>query len=247
MTYALNEDQGEIRGFVVSYNDTDTINISAGFCKAKGKSYILASDTTHDMTSLASAFDHHYIYIDDDASTPPTTTIIDSTIEPTWSDSKRGWYNGDDRCIGVVPSTIGASTIIYFGTEIVGDKNIRIYFNFLDFATMAENFNPNSAMQTPTNDADELTPVNAISFKGHLIMGETGASIGSFSSAEQAASVGGYSKGYYYSRFYVDGATHMNQSSAWIPLGASRQVRLGGFDANDNVLGLLIMGYGYSR
>jgi len=117
---------GGIRGFIPKYNTTTAITLTAGKAEANGKIFDLSSDVSHAMTSLLSAYGLHYIYIDDSASTEPTAVFIDSLTAPSWDVAKCGWYNGDDRCIGVVPSPLSVIGVTYFSTEVMSDKTIRV-------------------------------------------------------------------------------------------------------------------------
>ena len=232
---------GDIDGFVVKYSSTTAVAITSGFVEVNGKLYKLSSDTTHTLTSLASGTDFHYIYIDDDASTTPTAVIIDSTDEPGWSDSKRGWYNGDDRCIGVVYSPDASATILYFGTEIMSDKNIAYNIDGIAIA-MATNFNPNNTWQTPTVDGDMVTPVNAIAFHGRVEGRDLPTTYveAYLTSKEDADSL---SSGGFRSVAGYGIVTNVG----WIPLGPSRQVRIRGQDLDDNSLSLWGSGWRIRR
>jgi hypothetical protein len=61
----------------------------------------------------------HYVYIDDSAVVTAGTNLLteteflNDTTGPTWSASKHGWYNGDDRCVFAV-LTSGASAVLEF-------------------------------------------------------------------------------------------------------------------------------------
>jgi hypothetical protein len=102
---------GMIHRAFVSYKDSDTVTIQPGYGECSLSYWEITSPVDHDMTSLATGEDWHYIYIDDVNSVYPTPTIKDSTVEPVWSDTKLGWYNGYDRCIGVARGVSGSSTI----------------------------------------------------------------------------------------------------------------------------------------
>jgi len=74
-----------------------------------------SNNSSDDLTASAS----HYIYIDDTAVVTAgaklltETEFLNDTTAPTWSASKHGWYNGDDRCIFAV-TTSGASAVLEF-------------------------------------------------------------------------------------------------------------------------------------
>ena len=74
-----------------------------------------SNNSSDDLTASA----WHYIYIDDTAVVTAgaklltETEFLNDTTAPTWSASKHGWYNGDDRCIFAV-LTSGASAVLEF-------------------------------------------------------------------------------------------------------------------------------------
>jgi hypothetical protein len=103
------------------YKDTDEIYLNAGQYFHYGTTEQLlkwSSQLTYAFASLAVS-DWSYLYLDDSAIVTADTNIItaseltDSTTPPTWSDSKQGWYNGEDRCIFAV-LTNGSSEILEF-------------------------------------------------------------------------------------------------------------------------------------
>jgi hypothetical protein len=229
---------GHIDGYVVSYNTTTAVTITAGSVEANGAYYTLASDASHSMTSLAAGFDHHYIYIDDDASTAPTAVIIDATTEPAWSDSKRGWYNGDDRCIGSVVSPAAAATILYF--DSYGRVNSVQYFYGTDlFPACATNLNPSGAWQTPnTNESSVLCPVNSKLLHGTAYFQDVGGSCRFYAASNEKATVNavGNSDVTLY-------AEVLARRSFTVSLGASRNIKITGENDDDNVLGVVVQGF----
>ncbi len=66
-----------------------------------------------DSTDLAGD-DWYYVYIDDSAVILAQTALLTAsefvavTTEPTWSDTKKAFYNGNDRCIFAVQTDTGA-------------------------------------------------------------------------------------------------------------------------------------------
>jgi hypothetical protein len=235
---------GDINGFVVKYNSTTAITITVGSCEANGKFYTSNSDDSHTMTSLATAFDFHYIYIDDSASTPGgAPTIIDATTEPTYSASKRGWYNGDDRMIGVVASTDAAATVYYFDTVIA--SNIKIVDNYgaRTFGDIATTMNPDGTWQTPnTAESSTKCPVNAIEmiFEARAFdsAAQCSTNLTSYEMATTDPSNNNAASFLGYDRIY---------STQVIPLGATRNVRIKGNADDDNTMGAAPIGYAYTR
>jgi len=117
---------------VFVYSDTDTITIKAGMYHHSGTKEQMvywASDITFDFgsggsnsgsTDLANT-DWFYLYIDDSAVVTAGTRVLTAsefiavTTAPTWSDTKLGWYNGNDRCIAAF-YTNGSAELVEFAT-----------------------------------------------------------------------------------------------------------------------------------
>jgi len=117
---------------IFGYDDTDTITIKAGMYHHSGTKEQMvywASDITFDFgsggsnsgsTDLANT-DWFYLYIDDSAVVTAGTRVLTAsefiavTTEPSWSDTKLGWYNGNDRCIAAF-YTNGSAELEEFAT-----------------------------------------------------------------------------------------------------------------------------------
>ncbi len=106
------------------FKDTDAIYIYPGcYAHQGGSNQFVYWDSvlTYQFTGLG-ANDWYYLYIDDSAIIAAGTNLltasefIHSTTEPAWSDTKRGWYNGTDRCIFAV-LTDGSSHILAFAHD----------------------------------------------------------------------------------------------------------------------------------
>ena len=106
------------------WKDADEIYMNAGAYYHNGTTDWIVywdSQLTYQFTSLA-ASDWSYLYIDDSAVVSAGTNLltasefVDSTTEPSWSDAKHGWYNGEDKCIFAV-RTDGSSDILDFYHE----------------------------------------------------------------------------------------------------------------------------------
>lgn len=106
--------KGTIYRMYVQYVDSDTVQVTPGYCEANSKYYEVAEDTDYDLGSIPYGEDYVYLYIDDSASSAPSITFTDSTTEPSWDDDKLGWYNGDDRCVGALYTEADTSTIHEF-------------------------------------------------------------------------------------------------------------------------------------
>lgn len=110
----LGVQKGMIHLAYVEYKDSDTVTITAGYGECNGHYWEVTEPIDYDMTGLTTAEDFHYIYIDDANSLYSDPIFTDSTTEPVWSNAKLGWYNGNNRCIGVVWSPAGSATILEY-------------------------------------------------------------------------------------------------------------------------------------
>jgi hypothetical protein len=239
-------DVGFIDGFVVKYNTTTAVTITSGQVEANGKRYTLSANASHSMTSLASGADFHYIYIDDDASSPPAATIIDSTTEPSWSDSERGWYNGDDRCIGVVYSAVGSATVAYFDILSLSDKTFRVEWPAYNGLSMsiANNINPTGAWQEPNVvNTDYFTPVNAVEVRLRILGDDLLARAAVYCVNSESAAI---NTNVYDTATQIIGFGNVTWPG-WVNLGPSRQIKLGGDADDDNVLSARVSGCAYMR
>lgn len=95
------------------------------------------STLNYTLTSLAASTDS-YVYIDKSSllgQGPITVSnLIDSTTAPTYSESKGGWYNGDDLCIMGVYGLSG-STYARFSHD--GGEFVSMYALTIDLAETA--------------------------------------------------------------------------------------------------------------
>ena len=240
---------GYIEGFYPWYVTTTAVAIKLGSCEANGKAYYLSSDTSHAMTSLTTSFDHHYIYIDDSASTPPNPTFIDTTTQPGYSNTKRGWYNGNDRCVGSVHSLDGSAVICPFSTPSIGGpyggKNVivRVGTASISFIpALAGAQNPTGGWDTPNlHESDWAVPANAVRIYLSLYNTDSGASVylGANTDEWTPATT---SRGQLQSN-NVDIST----VEGWITLGTSKKIKISGADFNDNNLACYCKGYEYTR
>ena len=102
---ALTRRKGELQRPKFSYASASSITISPGIYDLDEKGKNVSWDSTLTVTGLSGTNQWVYIYLDYSAISGTTVTaseVIKSTTAPTWSDSKHGWYNGDDRCIFAV-------------------------------------------------------------------------------------------------------------------------------------------------
>jgi hypothetical protein len=238
--------RGTADGFAVKYEDSTHVDITAGIYEGNGKLYTLSSAHNHLMTTLVSAFDHHYIYIDDSASTPPAPTFYDSTSEPVLSVVKNGWYhptNTDDRMVGGHPSSDGAATLIESAVTGKG-KEITLEVGRDILPSMASAMNPTGVWQQPNGtESDVLTPVNAVSLRFYLFNTNDKANISLYIGAREISTLAGaltYAQ-------YLHGGYSRGIIMDWINLGAGRKVSIAGNDVADNALEGDVIGWKYTR
>lgn len=147
--------KGYIKGAFVKYNSSSQITVTAGNGDCSANEWAITSDTTVNLSSvLPTGEDYLYIYIDHSATTYPTPTIIGDTTEPAWSDSNVGWYNGDDRCIGVVWCDSYGNIV-----EFHNNNQLECIIIGSWIKDVLTNGNPNSSFQTVESTA--YIPINA--------------------------------------------------------------------------------------
>lgn len=104
-----------------TYKDADEIYISAGSYYHEGtttQTVYWDSQLTYTFSTIVNA-DWSHLYIDDSAVVTAGTNLltatefIDSVTAPSWSQTKHGWYNGNDLCIFSVYGS-GANTMVVF-------------------------------------------------------------------------------------------------------------------------------------
>lgn len=154
-TLITNMLKGYINGAYVGRDSNTQVAISPGTVEVGGKIAIITSEIIHTVTSLQSARDFHYIYIDDSQTTYPYgVDIIDTTTEPTYNAAKKGYYNGNDRCIGVVYSPSSSTTIM-------ASSQSREATLFLNWVTLDTNNYADDTFHTLTTSTDPDIPVMA--------------------------------------------------------------------------------------
>ncbi|NIV16801.1 MAG: hypothetical protein GWN62_37800 [Aliifodinibius sp.] len=231
-------------GFTVEYKTATDITVKAGVFEGNYKRYVLTADAVHTMTSLAAAFGIHYVYIDDSLSSPPVAVLYDSTTFPSLDPVRRGWYNGDDVCIGKITSAAGSATVHRFNTTVISSKLIRNEYPDYTPFNLALNMDPDGTWQSPNiAESDAYLPVNAA--EANIFVSNLHVASGMYiawldkESADLSSSTDHTLTGmdaYSYSRI-----------SSWGPLGVSRKIRIAG-DADDaNNLTAYLAGDGYSR
>lgn len=225
---------GTIHDVYVEYNDSNTIDITAGYGECNGNYWEILTKTSHDMTTLASGEDFHYIYVDDDGSAYPDPNIYDSTTEPSYSESKLGFYNGNDRCIGVVWSPDSSSTMLEFTNNINQQYIMSTSGNSVK--QILQSGNPDGTSQFL--EATAYTPVNAIAA---LLIAQN-----SDMDSNLSLWVEAYES--HFSRIFDQGY-YRCAASGWIELerGASRDFKWNGYDDDDNNFNVHINGYQIER
>jgi len=89
----------------LSYKDGSTIVLGAGEYTHKDQSGTLSWTEDKDLTISNPSGNFAYIYLDNSGTVTPSW----SANSPTWSNTARGWYLDDKRCIGAVPT--GGSSV----------------------------------------------------------------------------------------------------------------------------------------
>lgn len=139
-----------LKGFLTRpkflWKDADEIYIDPGVYDHRGTSsqacmwnsritFVLGSAGSNSASSNLGNDEFHYIYIDDSAVVTAGTNILtaleflNSTTAPTWSNTKHGWYNGNDRCILGV-RTDGSGNVLEFfndGRKVIYAESINNY------------------------------------------------------------------------------------------------------------------------
>jgi len=235
--------RGHIQGFVVQYFTTTTVEITAGLCEANGKIYVLDFVDTFPLSGIVLADDFHYIYIDDAGSAPPSPSYVDSTTEPVYDDIKLGWYNGNDRCIGVLESPNLTTIIEFFSTR--GTQGKYVESTIGRSTNMASNMNPNATWQAPNIiDGSGVTPVNATTIALSLNGEDPTSTFGVYATnAESSVVKTSFLRG----TFEHFGFNNGTLFTGFMPLGASRNIRITGQADDDNALDAWVFGYGYNR
>ena len=113
----------------IRWKDADEIYIPGNLVDCDGKicpwhtqlTFQAGSGGSNAASSNLGNNQFHYIYIDYSTVTSNTAltaaNFLNSTTAPTYSDSKKGRYNGSDRCIGVI-RTSGAGAILDFVWDV---------------------------------------------------------------------------------------------------------------------------------
>lgn len=157
--------RGYITGAYPEYKDTVTVTITPGYGFCNGKYWRLDQGTDLSLSSvLPTGEDYVYIYIDESSITDyQTFSFYGSTTEPTYQtavpDEKFGWYNGYDRCIGVVYTPTGSATIQSY-TTTRGVVRWKYGSGGLGIQ-LANNISGTASWTAPGTESSAKLPVNA--------------------------------------------------------------------------------------
>ena len=234
----LNKGDGD--GFVIKYDTTTRVIISSGIYEVSGSLFTLAANDTHLLTSLVSAFDYHYIYLDKSAGSPSIPVFYDETTEPDFDPVKNGHYhptNTQDRVVGQVKSPSGSAIIDYF--DDFGERGSYIRTTIVK-ETSALLQDPDGSFDIPNvTETGNLVPVNAVSIWAETGNGGLGNLFVSLTTVEKLLVNS--------SAIVTFGANGVLSAQAWLALGISRNLRILGPDANANNMFLQVLGYGFNR
>lgn len=94
---------GYIHKTNVEYLSETTVTVTAGTGECNDFDWKSDAAASVDLSGvMPGGEDFIYIYVDHSACDYPAPAFTGTTTEPVWSPAKMGWYNGEDRCIGVV-------------------------------------------------------------------------------------------------------------------------------------------------
>ena len=163
--FSIGQIAGYRRGMVVGHSSATAVKISPGEMESDGGAFALAATATHTMTSLATAFGLHYVYLDKSASSPSSPVFYDSTAVPTNLVTFGGWYhptNNDDRLVGVVPSPSGSAIVAPFTGLDCGNR-VRLTCSPSVFGNLSTAQLATAVWATPNvQDVDVITPPSAV-------------------------------------------------------------------------------------
>jgi hypothetical protein len=112
---SLTRRKGEIQRPWFQYINSATFRVHAGLYDLDAKGTYVSWDTYLDWT-ISGSNGWRYLYLDYSSISGTTVTATDFTetsTVPTYTESKHGWYNGNDRCIFAFYVSGGALTPFY--------------------------------------------------------------------------------------------------------------------------------------
>lgn len=149
-------EKGYIKRANLEYHNETSIIITPGYGDCNGNFWEVENNIIYELTSLDSQEGFIYIYVDDANSNYPLPLFYDYSGEPEFNEEKKGWYNGNDRCIGTVWSPEGQTIIKKFRKDFVGGYT----FNKAWKKIILNSFPPNYWEEL---DIKNICPVNTIS------------------------------------------------------------------------------------
>jgi hypothetical protein len=229
----------------VDYNADTVVDVEPGSLMCNGSPFRSTQTVEHTMTSLDTLHHFSYIYMDYSASTSPTNMVfIDNTNGPAYDDELDGWYQGNDRVIGVVLATNGASKVHHFASMPNGDY----ISTAAEPEQIASDMDPVHTWQTPDDfESSRYIPWNA-SHALILMQNKDAGGVAELSmdTVERIASLnpnplhGNLAA-------YTASSWAFVSLSAWVSLGPSRNIRFVGADDDDNLVNGYIMGWRLDR
>ncbi len=234
-TYSTYPPRGTIKGAYVDYVDADYIAIKTGYGECNGKYWEVTSDITYQLTGITGP-DFYYIYIDDSQAAYPNLdndSFAHADTEPVWSDTKFGWYNGNDRCIGAVWVN-DSHDILSFLAVNSSDKTVDTYANTIKI--LIDTTSISSSFQTLT-DSSTYVPVNATEVRLSVYVDDDGAPCNIWvTPAERVISAAGLRLSSY----------RYANTTVWMPLDDSRDIAWQA-SADDRRAQIINMGFKISR
>jgi len=248
-TYSTYPPRGTIKGSYIVWSNTSGVDIKTGYGECNGKYWEITSDLDFNFPAM----DHDdgpcfYLYIDDSAATYPVlnnTSFTSSNTAPSWSSSKMGWYNGDDRCVATVYVN-DSDDIAEFK---VRNENEYFFEEFRHIGLIYDASPSGSWDETSTltngNDADDETPVNCSALYIFMYGGHDGTDGMAWARAvaNTNSRVGAYGDGY-----CQTGESYPMGDVGWIETGtADRSIEVFGESDDENKLLCQILGYKIER
>lgn len=133
--------KGTIERAYPEYKNSSEVTMTSGYGECSGSYWEITSQIDVDLSDVLVdvTYDDYfvYLYINDASSAYPSVVIEGRLTEPVWSDSKLGWYSGNDRCIGVViadPNNNG-SIIEFMSNSFGKNYNLSCWYRVVSGVT----------------------------------------------------------------------------------------------------------------